>query len=210
MLDDQENQVLQVRLGPVPPRATLSLDVGFELELGDGPMPADEPLRPAFLRSEPYIESDHPEIQRLAHRLRRKSAVDTAREIFRWVTENVQLGGYIREERGALYALRQRKGDCTEGMDLFVALARANGIPARGIGGYVMLSDGTLKSGSYHNWAEFYADGAWRIADPQGGRFMERGSECIAMQVLGEGRSGNGGRDRRFWVSGEGLEVRMN
>jgi transglutaminase-like putative cysteine protease len=52
-------------------------------------------------------------------------------------------------------------------MDLFLALARANGIPAQAVAGYVVPGNGVLHAADYHNWTLFYADGLWRISDPQ-------------------------------------------
>ena len=54
--------------------------------------------------------------------------------------------GYIKNDRGALYALKTKEGDCTEFMHLFVALCRANKIPARCIGGYVQREKRDFKT----------------------------------------------------------------
>lgn len=43
-------------------------------------------------------------------------------------------------------------------MYLSMALARANGIPARGIAGYVYGGNAVLHPEDNHNWAEFYLD----------------------------------------------------
>ena len=130
-------------------------------------------------------------------------------KIFRWVADNIHYTGYLRDTRGALYALRNRRGDCTESMCLFAALCRAKQIPARGVGGYVCKEDSILKPDSYHNWAEFYEAGAWRIGDPQKRVFMERPSDYIAMRIIGESPKNPMGEFNRFRSSGIGLEVKM-
>jgi transglutaminase-like putative cysteine protease len=64
------------------------------------------------------------------------------------------------------YCLKVGKGNCTDFHTLFIALARANGIPARwNIGFPLAYGDGTAQQGDpvpvagYHCWAEFFAPG---------------------------------------------------
>ena len=95
-------------------------------------------------------------------------------------------------------------------MYLFVALARALGVPARGVGGFVVDGDAVLKSSNYHNWAEFHADGAWRLADPHRKVFADQRSRYIAMRIIGEQEHGPMGNSHRFLAEDERLEVRMN
>ncbi|MGC9346104.1 MAG: transglutaminase-like domain-containing protein, partial [Candidatus Bathyarchaeales archaeon] len=75
-------------------------------------------------------------------------------------------------EMGALWALENRTGDCSEYSYLFVALCRAAGIPARVQAGFAFhTSSETLKDG--HMWAEYYlenygwipVDATWRQFD---------------------------------------------
>ena len=61
----------------------------------------------------------------------------------------------------ALAVFEGRRGDCTEHTTLFVALARAAGVPARPVAG-LLLVDGRLY---YHDWAEVYLNG-WVAVDP--------------------------------------------
>ncbi len=65
----------------------------------------------------------------------------------------------------ALYACDVRRGNCTDFHSLFIALARARGIPARFTIGFPI---GSAKSGDvpgYHCWAEFYSGGVWVPVD---------------------------------------------
>src|SRR5690606_38728584 len=64
----------------------------------------------------------------------------------------------------ALQAYRERQGDCTEHAALFVALARAAGIPARNAAGIVYLSAGSKGVFGYHAWAEVWL-GQWVPVD---------------------------------------------
>jgi transglutaminase-like putative cysteine protease len=66
----------------------------------------------------------------------------------------------------AVATLRSRRGDCNEHAQLFVALARAAGIPARTVSGLVAI-DGTFY---YHAWAEVMLH-EWVAVDPTFGQF---------------------------------------
>jgi hypothetical protein len=66
----------------------------------------------------------------------------------------------------ALAVLTDRRGDCNEHAQLFVALTRSLGIPARVASGLAYL-DGKFY---YHAWAEVYL-GGWVAVDPTWGQF---------------------------------------
>jgi transglutaminase-like putative cysteine protease len=72
------------------------------------------------------------------------------------------------EEYGALWALRNGKGDCSEFSKLFVAMCRASSLPSRVVHGYAESSQG--KRGG-HGWAEVYFQNCgWIPADPMFGK----------------------------------------
>jgi len=208
LTDSLGNQVLHFVFTNIPPYASKLVSVTAELMLAQEVNPIQADNQQWFLGEEAFIEIAHPKIQAVAKMLRTKEPVRTSRRILYWVARHIQYAGYIRENRGALYALREKRGDCTEYMYLFTALARVNGIPARGIGGYVYSDDALLKPDDYHNWAEFYWDGSWQLADPQNKVFMDKQSNYIAMRIISEHSNLAGAH--RFWYSGEGLSVRMN
>jgi hypothetical protein len=77
-----------------------------------------------------------------------------------------------QEERGALWALENGIGDCSEYSYLFVALCRAAGIPAKAKAGFAFhYSSETIEDG--HMWAEYYlenygwipVDATWQLFD---------------------------------------------
>jgi transglutaminase-like putative cysteine protease len=90
--------------------------------------------------------------------------------------------GYLADDYGALYALTNRRGDCTEYAYLATALARASSIPARMVGGYVTDRDITPRAGDYHNWAELYIDGSWRLLDAQKGNWLQPIDQYVAFR----------------------------
>lgn len=209
-VDDFGNQVLHFTFNDLPPYSTKIISIKADLLLSDTPNPVSEKDSRCYLQAEKYCEADDPEISRLAKTLRAAEPVKTAENIFRWVAANVKYVGYSGNPRGALHVLRSKEGDCTEFMYLFTASCRANNIPARGIGGYVCGKNTVLKPNDYHNWAEFYEDGAWRIADPQRKVFRQNQSHYISMQVISESAANPMGDYCRFRFEGDGLKVRMN
>jgi hypothetical protein len=66
----------------------------------------------------------------------------------------------------ALQVLSARRGDCNEHTQLFLALARAAGIPARSASGLAYLGGKFY----YHAWPEVYL-GSWVAVDPTFGQF---------------------------------------
>ena len=87
-----------------------------------------------FLGNSPSIETNHPQIQKLAEDIvqGKESDWEKARTIYDWVRENVEYR-FDEELKGALTALKAGHGDCEELTSLFVALCRANDIPARSV-----------------------------------------------------------------------------
>lgn len=61
--------------------------------------------------------------------------------------------------------IREPRGDCSEHAILFVALARAAGVPAREVGGLMYMGD-EVKAFGWHAWAEVVLDGRWVEVDP--------------------------------------------
>ena len=208
--DELGNQVLHFTVNDFPPYATKIIQIKARVLLSDKPVPATVGDIKPYLKAEKYIESEDPNIFNTAKKLDASGHLKTAENIFRWVAGNVQYTGYIKKERGALYALSHKKGDCTEFMYLFTALCRAVKIPARCIGGYITKENSILKPGYYHNWAQFYEDGAWRISDPQNKIFMKENSNYIAMRIIKETQDNPMLKFNRFRIQGEGLEAKMN
>ncbi len=70
----------------------------------------------------------------------------------------------------AAQAFSARTGVCQDLSHVFIAAARAQGIPARYIGGYMFRSDGKVQQEAGHAWAEAYVEGlGWVGFDPANG-----------------------------------------
>ncbi len=149
-------------------------------------------LRP-FMQSEKYIESDNPKIISLAKRLKGKSPQVTVLNIYQYISGNIHYSGYNPSDVGALATLKTKSGDCTEFADLFVALCRASGIPARVIEGVLVSFKGEGK----HNWAEVYFEGSgWVTIDPTANSFNKLKNEYL--QVTWN-RTNKELKNSRYW-----------
>lgn len=120
----------------------------------------------ASLAHEPRYALDNDKILRLAHQLTAQ-VEDPDKKVQRlllFVSEHLKQQD-VFDEQNAAEILATAKGDCTEFVQLFVALARAVNIPAREVSGWVYLGDETQRFGG-HAWAEVAIDGRWISADP--------------------------------------------
>ena len=138
---------------------------------------------PELTMAEPLVQSSHPEIRKLAARLARgqRDPRIVAERINRWVYDSL-------EKRitfgipSALQVLRSRSGDCNEHAQLYVALARAAGIPARIAAGLAYI-DGKFY---YHAWPEVFLRN-WVAVDPTFNQFPADASH-LRFVVGGLGR----------------------
>jgi hypothetical protein len=134
-----------------------------------------------WLSREDYLEKDAPEIVEAAKELLGKDDVETVRKTMDFVTRTLRRGPYDPQDHGALWALHKKQGDCTEFADLFVALCRANNLPARFRQGF-LVCDIPKGSTPKHDWAEVYlADYGWVPFDPS--RVRDGGATVDVMQT---------------------------
>jgi hypothetical protein len=205
------NQVLWFRLEKIPPYACRVITITADILFAEGAVDkVSNPASKLFLNPGPGIESNHPAIVDQSCKLIEATQEETTARIYHWVSKHIRYSCYSDGTMGALYALRHRKGDCTEYASLFVAMCRAADIPARVIGGYVCTENGVLKPSDYHDWAEFRIREYWRIADPQKRKLPAQNNAYIAMCIQGESSDKKVPSFRRFRVSSEALRVKMN
>ena len=119
---------------------------------------------------EPMVESRNGEIVALAKRLAADGAnsVIIAERINRWVHDSL-IPTVSTGVPDALRVLHDRRGDCNEYTQLYVALARAAGLSARAATGLVLV-DGKFY---YHAWPEVFLFRVrrWVAVDPMLGQF---------------------------------------
>jgi transglutaminase-like putative cysteine protease len=132
-------------------------------------------LRPApretrleqYLRAEPLLESDAPEIRAEAEQAVRGATDDRSRaeRLTRYVNGLLDKKPTVSLP-SAREVLRTKVGDCNEHTALFVAMARSIGMPARIAVGLVFMHGAFY----YHAWPEVYIAeqdrGFWLPVDP--------------------------------------------
>jgi transglutaminase-like putative cysteine protease len=210
LTDDKGNQILHFTFHGLPPYASRIVIIRAALLISDSPAASASADAQNFLKAERFIESDHPDLRRIAKSLETSNRFYTVENIFQWVVNHMRYTGYVSDDRGALYAYTHGEGDCTEFMYLFVALCRAAGVPARCAGGYICKGNVILKPADYHNWAEFYEGGAWKIADPQNKVLIKNHSDYIVTRMMGPSVDRSFPSLDRFRYEGAGVNVVMN
>ncbi len=117
-----------------------------------------------YLRSTDNIQSDDPEIAKLAESITNNSRTDFDRValITKWVHDNVAYNRHLKNEsKDAKWVLKNRVGTCDEFSTLFIALVRSVGIPAKFVVGYYHGNDRWEE----HAFTEVYL-GEWVPVDP--------------------------------------------
>jgi hypothetical protein len=119
-----------------------------------------------YLGAEPLLEVGDVNIRTTAARIigTETDPRVAAQKLNRWVHDSVRKAITISVP-SALQVLRNRRGDCNEHTQLYLALARAVGLPARGAAGLAYL-DGKFY---YHAWPEVFL-GSWVAVDPTFGQ----------------------------------------
>lgn len=155
-----------------------------------------------YLSAEKYIETKSPVVKRLAAKLSGSSSEDTAKNIYEWLVNNVISSGYTADSYGAKYLLEKKTGDCTEVMYAFIALARANGIPARGVRGlWLPQGSSVINAADYHDWAEFYDGDQWVLVDANKKVFSTAGHNYLGLGLYDSSNS------NRFTISNNNISV---
>ena len=120
------------------------------------------------LEAEPLIQSDDPRIQREARQAVGRWLRDPKAAAQRLTT---RVDGMLEKSvtfsvPSALQVLESKQGDCNEHTVLYVAMARAIGLPARTAVGLVYLNNSFF----YHAWPEVWL-GEWVAVDPTFGQY---------------------------------------
>ncbi|MFZ0133443.1 MAG: transglutaminase domain-containing protein [Desulfobacterales bacterium] len=207
--DSEGNVFFCYTFDRIPPHATRIITLKADLLMRAVPIRGPCGETAAFLDEERFIEVNDPDLQHLAGFLHAGGSLATAENIFHWIVKNIRYASYVKHNRGASATLQARKGDCTEMMHLFVALCRANGIPARGVAGYHCPEGGLIGPAQYHNWAEFYAGGGWRLCDPYRAVFMQEADDYVALKILRYSPVPRAFDFDRFHMTGAGMVGRM-
>jgi len=127
-------------------------------------LPSRDTALARWLGPEPLIQAHDPRIAAEARRIigRERGPARVAELLSHWVHESVRRS--IPETGSvpsAVRVLENPRGDCNEAATLFVALARATGLPSRTVAGLIYLNGRFY----YHAWAEVFLND-WIPVDP--------------------------------------------
>lgn len=117
-----------------------------------------------WLVHEQYLDKYSRVVWQAAKANRGATREATVRSCFDYVVANMKKTDHTKDDVGAAKALFEQRGDCTEFADVFIALCRANDIPARFCEGYLLSP---VADTPKHDWAEVYFnDLGWVPFDP--------------------------------------------
>lgn len=109
-----------------------------------------------------HVESNDPEIREKVSEILTgaETPLEKTQKLVAWVSQNIK-DDFVKNF-SALDVLHERRGECQAHSMLYIAMARAAGIPSRFAGGIIYL-EGT--GFLYHSWAESDL-GGWVSVDP--------------------------------------------
>lgn len=171
-IDNDGNWLASYKLSP---RQRVDVVLSGEVQIFSGfrsfPRPTERILNDN-LKESPYWNISDPQVQEIARNLK------TPRDIYDYVSTRLKYD-YARvrpnvERLGAAGALQSPEtAICMEFTDLFIALARAKGIPAREVNGYAYTENPEIQPLSLvadvlHAWPEYWDSekGVWIPVDP--------------------------------------------
>lgn len=120
-----------------------------------------------FLKASPIVDINDSKIKRLARTAVKgqKTPAEKADALRKYVTDYIENKSMDVGFATASEVARTKQGDCTEHGVLLAALARAAGLPARGVSGIVEIPKGYLDEGKhafgYHMWTQVNIGGQW-------------------------------------------------
>lgn len=141
--------------------------------------------RARYVACDHRVSCDDPGVRREAERVVAGHAGGRAR-----IRALVKAVDVLLDDTGAANAsdaatiLLHRRGDCTEHTLLFVAMARAVGLPAREVGGLVWCGPGS-KAFGWHAWAEVHDGERWIQVDPTFGQFPADATHVMTQRDSG-------------------------
>jgi transglutaminase-like putative cysteine protease len=142
-----------------------TIDTAGVLRGADEPLPAG-----AYLRRTPLTLAEGP-VGDLAADAGRAAGIERLHRLLGLVHARVAYRAGVTEvATTAAEALEAGAGVCQDHAHVFLAAARALGVPARYVGGYLSTGDGETAEQASHAWAEAYdADLGWVGFDPANG-----------------------------------------
>ena len=165
-LEINESLLNAVSVGPYQATETRGGDSVLILGAGVGKqVPATPAELKENLQETVELPVKHPEIVRLTQEVigTETNAKKKTQLLISFVSQYIE-DSYSSNAFSVLQILKNRQGDCTEHSMLFATMARAAGIPAREVSGFIYMGDETKAFGA-HAWNEIVLDGNWVPVD---------------------------------------------
>jgi transglutaminase-like putative cysteine protease len=212
--DSVGNLELEFQIDSLPPHGQKVITVSAEMSMWDAPRTDFISPELAQLGAIPLAAETNKHVQRALNEIESSTSKDSPvawlKTANSWVYQAFEDVGYVSRDRGALFALSERKGDCTEFMHALVALSRAQQIPSLAVAGFrIDGGNAILKAMDYHNWVMFEADGGWGVADPHANIFIEDQGNYVAFRLL-KAQTGSTENSQRFFIHDPRVTVAMN
>lgn len=143
----------------------ITFSIEYDIDnISPGPYDKDSEFYETYTSKSLMSDPTDPDIEEKASEIvgEEDDPLEKAKLIFKWVQDYME---YVPPGNiGASRALEEGEGVCADYSDLFVALSRAEGIPARRVSGYYKTGE---EEGQFHAWAEFYLEGyGWIPVEP--------------------------------------------
>ncbi|MDR0475155.1 MAG: IPT/TIG domain-containing protein [Treponema sp.] len=126
----------------------------------------NSPVQKNYTLPSQLIPSDNPQLaaQAAAVTGREQNPYLKAGLIYNWLIKEIDFKAPVPADTEALKALEEKKADNYSAVLLFCAMARARGVPAIPVAGFLISPE---ISAALHYWAEFWVDGfGWVPLDP--------------------------------------------
>lgn len=202
-------QLMKFEFDAFAPFETKVVKIKVEVSFSDESNILAESREHDYLGEDRLIEIHDKAIVEQSKKLARQSKIETLKTIYDFVNSHINYAGFIDDDLGAVYALKNKKGDCTEYASLVAALARGNAIPARVVSGFVYPSSGVLNPSDYHAWTEVFLNGKWQIVDALRRNFMVNQDQYLALRFAVDGSSSSDGSSMRLAYSNNDVIISM-
>jgi len=165
-----------------------------------------------YLEAEPCVQCDDPSIVDLTRDIKARTDTQKVRMVHDLVVRTMSPGPYQAADGGAVKALLARKGDCIDYADLFVALCRATGLPARHVEGYTIPYGG----GPEYAWVEVHLKKyGWVHFDPmhvdlESATFERLDNRYVALTRQRRQKPLDGARYWRYEYGGESIFIQCD
>jgi hypothetical protein len=214
MTEDQfGNQVMNFSIDSMPPFGTKVITITAAMLFSNTPnqLQVDEET---YLANSDLLNINHPMIVDTATATAtgtNGTVNDIGKAVYQWVSTHIRYSGFEAQDKGALYAVQSKSGDCTEFSQLTTSLLRQQKVPARTVGGFVTIkTQQVLRASDYHNWSEYRDANSWILADAQKKVHNEAYEEYIAFRIIEKEEGNPMSNSHRFLAFDQRLAVSMN